>query len=64
MLRFGFRTSCSHFLVLSLKELVSEIAAVTKEPPQAKLAPLVNEYVAQALSSMNNTADLFPKAWI
>ena len=43
---------------------MSEIAAQPKEPPQDKLAPLVNEYVAQALSSMNNTADLFPKDWI
>ena len=56
-----YRSSCSHFLVLSLKELVSEISSITKEPPPAKVNHTVNEYVRQALCSMNNTADLFPK---
>jgi len=55
------RSSCSHFLVLSLKELVSEIATTAKEVSPAKVAQTVNDYVQQALCSLNNTADLFPK---
>ena len=53
------RLTCSHFLALSLKELVTEIAALNREPP--KMEKIVSDYVLQALCSMNNTADLFPK---
>jgi len=53
------RLTCSHFLALSLKELVTEIAALNREPP--KMEKVVSDYVLQALCSMNNTADLFPK---
>jgi hypothetical protein len=53
------RLTCSHFLALSLRELVTEIAALNKEP--LKMEKLVSDYVLQALCSMNNTADLFPK---
>jgi hypothetical protein len=51
------RSSCRPFLVLSLKELVSEISKMAKEPNSNS----IEELVSQALCSMNNTADLFPK---
>merc|ERR1719462_812497 len=51
------RSSCKPFLVLSLKELVSDISKMTKEPNSNS----IDEFVSQALCSMNNTADLFPK---
>lgn len=48
------RSSCKPFLVLSLKELVTEMSTLKSERK-------VDEFVQQALCSMNNTADLFPK---
>lgn len=51
------RSSCKPFLVLSLKELVTEIAQLKSERKSGDL----DDYVQQALCSMNNTADLFPK---
>lgn len=51
------RTSCKPFIILSLKEFVTEISKLQKEPTSNQ----IEEYVSQALCSMNNTADLFPK---